>query len=217
MNETFLIWFGYGASGLIALSMAMNSIVKFRWINLVGASSFAIYGVLIHALPVALLNSLIASLDVYYLIKIYTRKELFETLEIRSDNRYLLRFLEFHQKEIEKFFPDFIYVPKPDHISFFILRNMNIAGVFIAEKRANRELYVLLDFVVPQYRDFKNGHYIYHRLKSRFVALGIHKVIMYSTSKQHSRYLKKMGFKKEGNDRYVKSIVNQDKTRDNWS
>ena len=94
---------GYTASGIIALSMTMSSIVKFRWINLVGASIFATYGILIGALPVAILNGLIVAIDIYYLLRIYGKKELFETLEVRKDNRYLLRFLEFHHDEIQKF------------------------------------------------------------------------------------------------------------------
>ena len=82
---------GYLASGIIALSMTMSSIVRFRWINLVGASTFAIYGILIGALPVALLNGFIVMVDIYYLLRIYGKKELFETIEIRKDN---LRFTE---------------------------------------------------------------------------------------------------------------------------
>ena len=88
---------GYTASVIIAISMTMSSIVKFRWINLVGASAFAIYGLLIGAIPVALLNGFIVAVDIYYLSKIYSKKDIFETIEIRGDNRYLIQFLEFYK------------------------------------------------------------------------------------------------------------------------
>ena len=87
MNADVLQYIGFVASVIIALSMTMNSILKFRWINLVGAITFSTYGFLIGAYPVGLLNAFIVSVDVYYLVRIYTRKDFFDILEIRNDNR----------------------------------------------------------------------------------------------------------------------------------
>ena len=93
MDSQILLWIGYAASGVIALSMTMNSIVKFRWINLLGATTFATYGFLIDAFPVMFLNGFIAAVDIFYLLRIYAKTHLFDTLEIRKDNKYLLKFL----------------------------------------------------------------------------------------------------------------------------
>lgn len=206
MNADFLTWFGYFASAIIAVSMTMSSIVKFRWINLVGALSFATYGLLIDAIPVTFLNGFIALVDIYYLSKIYSKKEHFETLEIRSDNRYLLKFLKFHDKDIQKFFPGFKYRPEMNTISFFVLRNMQVAGIFLAHREGEDTLKVGLDFVITEYRDFKNGHYIYHRLRGKFKEQGFHKVVIPVHSKKYGAYLKKMGFKKTENNLYKKML-----------
>lgn len=200
---------GYLASGIIALSMTMSSIVKFRWINLVGASTFATYGILIGAIPVAILNGFIVAIDVYYLLRIYGKKELFETLEVRKDNRYLLRFLEFHHDEIQKFFPGFTYKPEMNTISFFVLRNTNIAGIFLAHKGKDECLRVGLDYVVPEYRDYKNGKFIYHSLKGEFVEGGFQKIISPGLTPKHASYLKRLGFSKTEGDLYEKSLVNK--------
>jgi hypothetical protein len=184
--------------------MTMNSIVKFRWINLVGASSFALYGILINAVPVSLLNGFITVVNIYYLSKIYSKKEQFETLEVRADNKYLLKFLKFHNKEIQKFFPGFEYKPEINTISFFILRDMNVAGVFLAHQQDDETIRVGLDFVIPQYRDFKNGKYIFHRLRNEFINQGIKRVVSPSYTKKHSKYLLKMGFKKRGDNLFEK-------------
>lgn len=207
MNSDYLVWFGYVASAIIALSMTMNSIVKFRWINLVGALSFATYGFFINAIPVTFLNGFIALVDIYYLSKIYSKKERFETLEVRSDNKFLIRFLKFHDKEIQKFFPGFSYKPEMNTISFFVLRNMNVAGIFLAHRENNDTLKVGLDYVVPEYRDFKNGHYIYHRLRNKFIKQGLKKVVIPVYSKKYAAYLKKMGFKKAGENLFEKRLI----------
>ena len=207
MGISLLQWIGYLASIAIALSMTMSSILKFRWINLFGALTFSIYGFLIGALPVGFLNAFIALVDIYYLNSIYSKKEVFEILELRPENRYLIRFLEFHKKDIEKFFPGFAYKPEMNTVSFFVLRNMAVAGVFLAHREENHCLSVGLDFVLPEYRDFKNGKYIYLRLRDRFINDGFTKVIAEGNSEKYSQYLSKLGFVKNAEGLFEKSLV----------
>ncbi|MDP2721547.1 MAG: hypothetical protein Q8O72_02215 [Bacteroidales bacterium] len=194
MQSHLLEYIGFAASIIIALSMTMNSILKFRWINLMGAITFSTYGFLIGALPVGILNGFITLVDIYYLSSIYGTKHYFETLEVRGDNKYLLRFLTFHQKEIEHFFPGFVYKPKMNTMSFFVLRNMAVAGLVLAHRRENGELRVGLDYVVPQYRDYKNGKFVYDELLQSLTDVGIQKIVAEANSPNHIKYLKKLGF-----------------------
>lgn len=188
---------GYTASVIIAISMVMNSILKLRWINLFGASLFSTYGFIIGALPVGFLNLFIFSVDIYYLIKIYNRKEYFNTLDVRNNNKYLIAFLDFYKNEIHRFFPDFEYKPELNTVSFFVLRNMAVAGIILARKIEVNTLYIGLDFVIPEYRDFKLGNYIYSRSDSYFSQLGYEKICIKSRSKKFTNYLKRMGFKQQ--------------------
>ncbi len=197
---------GYTASFIIAVSMTMSSIVKFRWINLVGASSFLTYGILFHSYPIVILNTFIVGVDIFYLVRIYTKKELFTTMEIRSINKFLLEFLKFHDKEIQKFFPGFKYKPELNTISFFVLRNMSVAGIFLAHKINKTTLSVGLDFVVPEYRDYKNAKFVYKRLRQRFIDDGIEQVIVYPQSYSHIKYLKKIGFEKQEDGTFIRFL-----------
>lgn len=201
-----LQYIGYIASVIIALSMTMNSILKFRWINLAGASTFAIYGFLIGAWPVGFLNTFIVCVDIYYLVSIYSKKEIFEILEVRPENRYLIRFLEFHDKDIQKFFPGFSYKPEMNTVSFFTLRNMAVAGVFLARREGENTLKVGLDYVLPEYRDFKNGRFIYGQLSGKFTSEGFVKVLAAGKSKKYAKYLKKLGFAENAEGEYEKAL-----------
>jgi GNAT superfamily N-acetyltransferase len=209
MEISLLQWIGYLASIAIALSMTMSSILKFRWINLAGALSFSVYGFLIGALPVGFLNAFIALVDIYYLNSIYSKKEVFEILEVRADNRYLLRFLQFHENDMQHFFPGFEYKPELNTVSFFVLRNMAVAGVFLAHRKEDHCLSVGLDFVLPEYRDFKIGKYIYLRLRKRFIDEGFTKVIAEGKSEKYSKYLSKLGFVKNVDGQFEKSLVSK--------
>jgi hypothetical protein len=207
MEITILQWIGYLASLAIALSMTMSSILKFRWINLAGALSFSTYGFLIGAWPVGFLNAFIALVDIYYLYAIYSKKEVFEILEVRAENKYLMRFLQFHDKDIQHFFPGFAYKPEMNTVSFFVLRNMAVAGIFLAHREQNHCLSVGLDYVLPEYRDFKNGKYIYLRLRKRFIDDGFTKVISEGKSEKYAQYLAKLGFEKNRLGQFEKSLV----------
>jgi hypothetical protein len=207
MEISILEWVGYVASVIIAFSMAMNSIVKFRVINLVGASLFSTYGFLIGSFPVGFLNGFILIVDIYYLVAIFSKKEVFEILEVRNDNKYLVRFLSFYNKDIQNYFPGFSYKPELNTVSFITLRNMAVAGVFLAHRVNESTLKVGLDYVVPEYRDFKNGRFVYFNLRNKFIEAGYTKVVAGKSSVNHEKYLKKLGFEQNSEGMLEKILV----------
>lgn len=74
MHNTALIeYVGYLASILIGVSMFMKDIVKLRFINLVGAILFTVYGFIIKSYPVAIVNLIISFTNIYYLFKTYNK------------------------------------------------------------------------------------------------------------------------------------------------
>ncbi len=200
MDIDIFQWIGYIASAIIAISMTMSSIVKFRVINLIGALLFCTYGILIDALPVALLNGFIVIVDIYYLHSIFSRKEVFEIMRVRNDNKYLKRFLDFYQDDIQRFFPGFTHKPELNTYTFFILRDMAVAGILLARRVEGEILHVILDYVKAEYRDFKNGKFIFHRLQDEMIKDGFTKVVAYGHTPLHKRYLRKLGFKQSGED-----------------
>ena len=206
MGIDFLQWIGYVASIIIVLSMMMSSIIKFRWINLFGALLFSVYGFLIGAIPVGILNGIIVLVDVYYLTIIYTKKEEFEILEINASSQYLIRFLKFHNKRIQTYCPGFSYQPNENTVSFFILRNMAVAGFFLAHRDNKTELHVDLDYVLPQYKDFKNGNYVYFQLKQKFIDAGYTSIIAEGNNTNYFNYLKKLGFTEVKPGVYTKEL-----------
>lgn len=206
MTSELLQYIGYIASVIIVLSMMMNSIIKFRWINLIGAFLFSSYGFLIGAIPVGVLNGIIVFVDIYYLIQIYSKKEVFEILEINAESEYLKRFLDFHNPRIQKYCPGFSYHPDKNTVSFYILRNMNIAGLFLAHRENETVLHVGLDYVLPEYKDFKNGQYVYFQLREKFIAAGYTSVVAKGNNEKYFKYLKKLGFTEVEKGVYTKDL-----------
>ncbi len=80
---------GYLASALIAMSMMMSSVLWLRVINMVGATAFTTYGLLIHAYPVAALNGLIVVVNGSYVFRTLTTGEYFQVLKLEPQLGYL--------------------------------------------------------------------------------------------------------------------------------
>ena len=205
MNDVVLEWIGYSASAIVLISLLMSSIVRLRWINLVGAAIFAFYGFQIHSIPTGFMNVGIVLIDAYFLAKIYLAKERFTFVEVEEDSNYLQAFLTFYKEDIASF-NDMDQFHKSDNdIKLYILRNMEIAGVFMASKVDDNTLEISLDYAIPRYRDFKLGQYLFDTKKDYFVDRGFTRFIAHSDSEAHTKYLNKMGFKEQAGE-FIKTL-----------
>jgi len=196
---------GYIASALVAISLMMSSILKLRVINLIGAACFTVYGLLIGAYPVAVVNFIIVLIDLYYLYEIFATKEYFVLLEVPNNSEYLKYFLSFYNQEIRRFFPDFSYPLSEQQLAFFVLRNLVSAGLFIGEIRDKDSLFVKLDFVIPGYRDFKIDRFVYSEKAEFFKEKGFQKIYAEPGDKKHKDYLRRIGFVPAGSKNNVTS------------
>jgi len=185
---------GYAASALVAVSLMMTSILRLRIINLVGSACFTAYGLLIGAYPVAVVNFLIVLINLYYLYEAYTTREYFKLLEVSAQSEYLQYFLRFYEREIKRFTPEFNYRQAERQMIFFVLRNMVPAGVLVAEPFAEDSLLIELDFVIPGYRDFKIGKFVFTENSEVFRAKGMRKIYSRPGTGKHQEYLRSMGF-----------------------
>jgi len=184
---------GYVASFLVAVSLSMSSLIRLRWINLFGAAFFSLYGFLIHAYPVGIVNGYIGIMNIFYLIKIYKTKDDFRVLAYDNKTQYLEYFFNFYKKDIQSYNPEFDFQVEEHDKVFIILRNMMPAGIVVGNCK-NNIFNLKLDFVIPEYRDFKVGNFIYRHQNSFLYNNDIQVVIANTRNKKQAMYYQKMGF-----------------------
>lgn len=213
MTINWIEWLGYAASILVAISLLMSSLVKLRYYNLVGSILFSIYGFFIGATPVGFINLFIVFINIYYLSKMSKEQEYFKIVNISNNNQYLDYFLQFYKEEIDTYFPNFSLpnlMEKQDSECYYILRDTTPTGIFAGYRWENDYFMINLDFVTPQYRDFKTGLFIFEDNKESFTEKGYKYFCTANTSNQkHIAYLKKMGFSQKEIDNtlyFVKNI-----------
>ncbi len=194
MDEVLLDWLGYIASLVILISFLMSSIKKLRWINLFGAFMFSVYGFMIGSMPTGFMNLGIVAIDIYYLYKMYLSREYLRIMPIEQDTEYLNYFLDFYKKDINKFIDLSKLNITDSKIKLYLLRNMNPAGIFVCNEYDNYTLEIVVDYVIPLFRDFKIGSFVFGKQKTYFLSKGYKRFVVFTENIEHIKYLKKMGF-----------------------
>ncbi len=72
---TFYDILGYLASAFVVISLLTSNIKYLRFLNMIGCILFVIYGILISAYPVAIMNAIALLINIYHLAKLYIEKK----------------------------------------------------------------------------------------------------------------------------------------------
>ncbi len=201
-----LEWLGYIASLIVLISLLMSSVKRLRWINLGGSLLFAVYGFLIGALPVGIMNAGIVTINIYYLFQMYAKKDYFKLLPIK-DTIYYNHFMNLHITDMRSFMDVENHLEDEKYEKIFILRNTVPAGVVVGMAKDKKTFEILIDYVTPQYRDFKIGMFLYEEQKEYFISQGYQTLITKPGNLKHQKYLKKMGFVSKDNEYFIKEIA----------
>ncbi len=131
----------------------------------------------------------------------WQKRDYFTLMQVRADSAYLKRFLEFYRKEISEFIPTYQFKPDEKQVVVFILRNMMPVGLVIVRPEGN-EARIFLDFVIPGYRDFRAGSFLFEESAEFYHQQGVHILSTAAGSSKHETYLKRMGFHVKDDGRY---------------
>lgn len=202
MESTAIIeMIGYFGSALVLVSFLMASVVKLRVINSIGGLVFAVYALLIHSYPTALMNFCLVGINIYYLMRLSHPDRQYTLIEDRNDSALLRSFLDYYGDDISRCFPGVRIAPKEADVACFVCHNMAPAGLLLGKDRGDGVLEILLDYSTPEYRDCSVGKYLYARLAEK----GMASLLYLGEPGSHEAYLKKMGFSKE-KEGYVKQL-----------
>ena len=195
--------FGYLGSALVVVSMLMSSVIRLRVINTIGSVIFAIYALIIHSYPTALMNFFLVGINIYQLLRLRNHDKHYDLFEETTWDGYLAYFLNYYRSDIVNFFPMF----SPDKLEragtrvFCVCCDREVAGLLVGVQDGDT-LDVLLDYSTPVYRDCSVGQYLYARLPE----FGIVHLTYSENNKNHIGYLQKMGFERDGDNVYRKTL-----------
>jgi hypothetical protein len=195
---------GFTGAVLVSVSLCMTRIKSLRAVNLSGALVFIAYGLLIRSPPVILLNAVLVCVNIWYLVKAYgetARGDIFDVMFANPEDDFVRRFVQFHHRDILRFFPSFD--ADPEQGSFknaeccFILRETLPVSLVAFRRGEDDEITITLDYAIPAYRDMKNARFFFSRVIGSLSKPGA--VLLASGEvRAHANYLHKLGFTETG-------------------
>lgn len=194
MNSRIIIEaIGYIGSALVLISFLMVSVYKLRVVNSIGSLFCVIYGLIIHAFPTVVMNVALIAINVYYLSKMLKPTEKnYDLVRVNGDEGLTGFIINHYKEDIAKCFPGISMDFKKANCGFVVCHEGKPVGVLLGELK-NYDLDIMLDYSIPEYRDFSIGRF----LMSNLAPEGIDRLIYRGADENHKEYLKKTGFEQK--------------------
>ena len=108
-------------------------------------------------------------------------------------------------EDIQTFFPDATLQQMAGATAMLILRNMKPVGLFVYQRHEDDPgtVDVLVDYVIPESRDFKTAQFLFNRHSAALREEAIQTIISRSKRPGHIAYLKRMGFHEKAGNLYL--------------
>ena len=191
MNKEFIIeMVGYLGSLLVLVSFLMTSVVKLRIVNSVGSLIFMIYALIIKSYPTAVMNGALVIINLRFLLKSRNTEQVFELVKVNNEDALLQFLLKYYQSDILTCFPTVDLDLSNSTDIYVVTCNGKPVGI-TAGKRTGDDLYLLLDYSIPEYRDFSVAEYLNRHIKEE----GVKRLIYSGSTENHLDYLNKLGYK----------------------
>ena len=181
---------GYLGSVMVVVSLAMGNVRRLRRFNLSGALLFAVYGVYFTIYPIIVANFIIAAFNIYHLWRLKISMDLYQLAPVTATTSvFLPQFLNYHKIDIRKHFPEFRVADAMSWRHIFVIRNAVPVGIFSYMLEPDGSIYIHLDYVIPDYRDYRTASYFFEEFGNLMSTKGYHIYVTHCDQPVHERYL----------------------------
>jgi hypothetical protein len=193
---------GWISSALVVWSLTQARVLRFRWLNLAGAALAAVVNALLGIWPFAVMNGVIAVIDVYWLWRLLGERHdeaAYAVLEIGIDEAYLRHLLELKAADLRVTHPSFRAPSEGEageaqRSAFLVLRGDETVGMVVVRDAGEGVGEVELDYVTERFRDFTPGEFVYRR-SGIFPAKGFQRLRLVDDVAGEHGYYARVGFR----------------------
>ena len=211
---------GWVSSILVVLSLMQARVLRFRWMNLVGAAMATVVNAMLGIWPFAAMNGVIAVIDAYWIWRLSRERhdaEVYEVVEVGIDDAYLRHVLRVNADDVAATHPAFSManvsgaagaaqpvVGEGDQRSaFLVLRSDETVGMVLVRDAGEGVGEVELDYVTQRFRDFTPGEFVY-RKSGVFAGKGF-TLLVADAGPGTSDHYGRVGFQRVG-DRWERAV-----------
>jgi hypothetical protein len=194
---------GWAGSAVLVLSLMQARVLRFRMLNLVASVVLTGYNAALGVWPMVAMNAVIAVINVYHLVRLTRTRDdehTYEVVEVGPNEDYLRHVLRRHAADIERHNPGFVWDgAAPGRWAFLVLRDVETVGVVLLSDAGDGRADVELDYVLPRFRDFSVGKFVYRR-GGRLSELGVSRLVAPARMTDAGHYFPRVGFARSGDE-----------------
>ncbi len=200
---------GWISSLLLVISLMQGGMWRFRVLNFVASVGLVAFNSLLEVWPNVALNLAGAAINAYHLVRLTRARHddsAFDIVEVGADDAYLHHLLRHHERDIQRLNPGFRWPPSLSRggsgWAYLVVRDADTAAVVLLRGLADGAARVELDYVLPRFRDFTPGEFVYGR-SGPLAARGVTRIVADDRRVDGTAYFRRLGFRPDG-DRLVR-------------
>jgi hypothetical protein len=196
---------GWGGSAIVVVSLLQTRILRLRLLNLAGCVVLIGFNAAVEVWPMVGMNAVLALINVVQLWRLLRHRHddtTYAVLEVGGADAYLRHVLGMHAGDIARFNPGFDPDSAAAPYAFLVQHGERTVGVVLAHDAGDGRAQIDVDYVLPEYRDFTPGEFVYRR-SGLLAELGIRQVT--TPPGMVAPYYDRLGFRRDG-DAYVLTI-----------
>jgi len=209
-------WFqtiGWIGSALVVISLMTTRVLRFRWLNAIGALIATGWNAITGMWPFVAMNGAILIIDLFYLRKLYAERTdaaVYSVIPVSASDAYVQHLLLANAADIaEHVSPGgFTNLPADGErrLAYLVVKDNETVGLVEVRDDGGGQATVLLDWVNARYRDFTPGEFVY-RQSGIFQENGFTQLVVPPGQLPTSGpYLQKVGFTPTPDGGWVRAV-----------
>jgi hypothetical protein len=202
---------GWIGSAVLIVSLLQTRVMRFRVLNLSASAVLVFYNAVVGVWPMVAMNAVLVGINLFFIVRLVRHRHdsrTYDALPISPQEPFLRHLLRRHADDIRGFNPDLVGRDLDDvaahaQHAFLVSSGDEVVGVVLSRDGDEPgEQHVVLDYVLPAYRDFTPGEFVF-RPDGPFAALGTRRVVASPGMAASERYLDAVGFRADGDRRVL--------------
>ncbi|GGB96901.1 YgjV family protein [Cellulomonas carbonis] len=199
---------GWLGSAVLVISLLQTRVMRFRVLNTISCAVLIGYNAVVGVWPMVAMNVVLVGINLWVMARLLRERHdarAYEAVVMGVAEPFLRRLLDRHRRDIATFNPE---LPADDPVrdaehAFVVTTGDQVVGVVLT-RTGDRpdEQQVVLDYVLPPYRDFTPGEFVF-RPDGPFADLGTRTVVASPGMTSSERYLETVGFVREDGRRVL--------------
>jgi len=216
MTNAILQAVGWLGSALLVFSVLQSKFLRFRVLNSIASTVLVVYNAILAVWPMAAVNAALVVINVWFIVTLQRTKQADKAFAfVTADARWVDWFAGLYGDDLATFYPSFTPsrdAPGPPVTTVILFHADRAIGLVAWRPAAVGTATLLADYVIPPYRDYAPGGYVYSAAGPLRQA-GFWSVQIDHATPTIDAYLRRLGFQATGPERLQLSLKTADAAR----